>query len=91
MIRIRMFTRRGQLDFHKALKSFLSIGEAEFKWAERDLTENLNLTCCPIDQTLESSKSNTFSGARRANKEPKATISSSFKLLLKERDQERVE
>ena len=89
MIHIRMFTHRGQLDFHKALKSFLSIGEAEFKWAERDWTENL--PCCPIHQTLESSKSNTFSGARKANKEPKATISSSFKILLKERVQERVE
>ena len=80
-----MFTRRGQLEFHRALKSFLSTGEVEFRWAERDLIENL--PCCPIDQTLESSISNTFLGARRANKEPKATISSSFKLLLKERDQ----
>ena len=88
MIHIRMFTRRGQFDFHRALKSFLSIGEAEFRWVERDLTENLPY--CPIDRTLESSKSNTFFGARRANKELEAAISSSFKLLLKEKDQERV-
>ena len=45
MIHIRMFTLRGQPDFHRALKSFLSIGEVEFRWAERDLTENaLQLT-----------------------------------------------
>ena len=56
MIHIRMFTRRGQFDFHRALKSFLSIGEAEFRWVERDLTENLPY--CPIDQTFESSHQN---------------------------------
>ena len=75
-------------DFHKALNKRLSIEGAECKCTKRDLTVKQPLGS--IDQTLLSLKSRTFSHERRERSDSNSTISTSFKLILNGRDQERV-